>query len=120
MELYEKQNIKAMQPSSKDIRRLEKLKKKATSDEPLAAKVRFDMNTSDVGQIEQDISSMKQEGVFDRRVTGLEIQKMQADHKKAEDDAYKRMNTPTIEDMMHKSQGGENFTIEKHGKKYNM
>ena len=72
LELYEKQNLKASAPSNKDIRRLERLKRRAESDEPLASSVKINLPDSDIQTIEAQYDQMEQERLFDNTaLTGM-------------------------------------------------
>ena len=62
MDLYKNQPLKASDVSGKDIKRLERLKRKANAsgEQKTASKVVIDRNDSDISGIEKDFEVMDQ------------------------------------------------------------
>lgn len=74
MDLYNSQPLKASELSGKDIKRLERLKKKATeesgdSTKQAAAKVVIDRNQSDIAGIEQEFEILDRQNAFSKEPT---------------------------------------------------
>lgn len=107
--------MKASAPSERDIKRLERLKRKAT-EEPRASAVKISLPASDVHSIEAQYEQMEEERLFDNTaLTGIQMQALKAEQGNLEKEAIRRLNKPTLEDMMHRP-NQEAYTKKRDGK----